>query len=269
MYQIACNWSSTLGSLLQQGQADIDYIKTGVYGSFGEQFDTIRSWKPILLHGLGCFDHSGMKEIGAVDFDMANRLIAQCGSPHYGLHLAITNADMPGPMGDEEIHVLMSRQIKVFQRNLAVSLLLENTPDSPEDRTVFDHYPYAEADKISRLIVENDVGFLLDLTHASITAEFRNWDIHTFLQALPLDRIREIHVNGHGVDAQGFPIDTHQAMESEDYRLLCWVLERSQPQFVTLEYSGVAGEDAATIAGNLCKQIHALNHIRQTGCSPY
>lgn len=269
MFQIACNWSASLEALLIEEAGIIDYIKTGVYGSFEEQFATIRSYRPILLHGLGCFDHSGMKDIGAVDFERANRLIAQCGSPHYGLHLAIKNADMPSPMSDEEIHGLMSRQIKVFQHTLAVPLLLENTPDSPEDRTVFDHYPYAEAEKIRRLVVENDVGLLLDLTHASITAAFRGWDIHAFLLALPLERIREIHVNGHGTDTQGFPIDTHQAMEAEDYRLLYWVLEHSHPEFVTLEYSGVASEEPAAIAENLRRQIHTLNLIRQTGSYPY
>lgn len=269
MHQIACNWSATLETLLPEDSGIIDYIKSGAYGSFQEQFEIMRSWKPILLHGLGCSEHTGMKDIGVVDFDRANRLIAQCGSPHYGLHLSITHADMPQPMDDQEIHDRMSRHIQAFQRSLAVPLLLENVPDSPEERTVFDHYPFAEAEKISRVIAENDVGFLLDLSHARVTALFRNWDTRDYLRRLPLNRIREIHVNGLGVDGQGFPSDTHQAMGPEDYRLLCWVLEHCQPEFVTLEYVGLPTEAPATVAANLRTQLSALHHIRRTGSSPY
>ncbi len=259
--KIACNWSESLGALLANGQVHVDCIKMGVYGDFDRQFQTARALKPILLHGLGCFDHSGMRSIGLVDFRRANVLLAQCGSPHYGLHLAIQNADMDTPMSDDEIHALMSRQIQVFKSNLRVPLLLENTPDSPQDRTVFDHRPYAEADKISRLLRENGVGLLLDLTHAKITALYRGWNIYEFLRGLPLDRIREIHVNGSGYDDQGFPADTHQAMDTADYDLLEWVLGLARPDVVTLEYNGVSGESAETVAGNLRSQLAELRRL--------
>ena len=264
MCKIACNWSETLGALLADGQADVDYIKMGVYGEFEKQFDFVRSLRPVLLHGLGYFEHSGMRDAGIVDFQRSNRLLAECGSPHYGLHLAIQNADMASPMGDEEIHAHMSTQIQTFKRNLAVPLLLENTPDSPQDRTVFDHHPFAEAEKISRLLLEDDVGFLLDLTHAKITALYREWNIHDYLGGLPLDRIKEIHVNGSGYDEQGFPADTHQAMEAEDYELLNWVLGHSNPDFVTLEYNGIKSEEQETVRANLRRQLEELHRICRT-----
>ncbi len=266
--KIACNWSESLRALLAGGQVQVDYIKMGVYGDFDRQFQSARALKPILLHGLGCFDHSGMRDIGIVDFGRANSLLAQCGSPHYGLHLAIQNAYMDAPMRDDEIHALMSRQIQIFKKNLRVPLLLENTPDSPQDRTVFDHRPYAEAEKISRLLRENDVGLLLDLTHAKITALYREWDIYEFLRELPLDRIREIHVNGSGYDDQGFPADTHQAMDTADFDLLEWVLGLARPDVVTLEYNGVKGESAEMVSDNLRRQLADLRRICRAGVQP-
>lgn len=265
MGKIACNWSEILGMLLAGGEAHIDYIKMGVYGEFERQFGFVRSLKPILLHGLGCFEHSGMKDIGIVDFKRANSLLTHCGSVHYGLHLAIENADMVSPMSDEQIHALMSEQIWVFKNNLSVPLLLENIPDSPQDRTVFGHYPYAEADKIGRLLHENDVGLLLDLTHAKITALYRQWNIHDYLSGLPLDRVREIHVNGSGYDEKGFPADTHQSMDTVDYELLDWVLGYSKPDVVTLEYCGLESENEETIVRSLRHQLGELNRICRTG----
>ena len=61
------------------------------------------------------------------------------------------------------------------------------------------------------------MNLLLDLTHAKITALYRNWDIHDYIKELPLHHIKEIHVNGSGHDEQGFPADIYQSMTDEDY----------------------------------------------------
>jgi uncharacterized protein (UPF0276 family) len=175
--------------------------------------------------------------------------------------LAIENADMLYQMSDEEIHIHMSKQIQIFKKSLSVPLLLENIPDSPQDRTIFDHYPYAETEKISRLLIENNVALLLDLTHAKITALYRKWNIYEYLKGLPLNRVKEIHINGSGYDKQGFPADTHQSMNSEDYELLDWVLGYSNPDIVTLEYCGIKSESQETISTNLNYQLRELNHI--------
>lgn len=261
MCKIGCNWSKNLSNLIQKKQVEIDYIKNGAFRDFEEQFETMRSLKPILLHGLGYDEHSGMRDIGMVDFQRANKLIKRCDSPHYGLHLSIKNADISSYLSDEDIYKHMSKQIQIFKRNLSVPFLLENIPDSPEERTVFDHYPYAEPDKISKLLIDNDVNLLLDLSHARITTIYRNWDIYDFLKNIPLHRIKEIHVNGSAIDKQGFPVDTHEAMREEDYELLSWILEYSSPDIVTLEYQGVCSESPELISENLYNQLKKLNHL--------
>jgi uncharacterized protein (UPF0276 family) len=261
MCKIGCNWSEPLSTLILNGQANVDYIKTGAYVELENQFSRMRSLKPILLHGLGSFEHTGMHDIEKVDFIRANQLIDKCNSPHYGLHLAIENKDIVPEMNEEAIHSHMSKQIQVFKKNLSVPLLLENIPDSPQDRIVFDHYPYVEAEKIDRLITENEVGLLLDLTHAKITALYRKWNLYDYLNELPLNRIREIHINGSGYDNDGFPADTHQSMSDEDYELLDWVLSRSSTEIVTLEYCGINSENEEIVCQKLKYQLTKLNLI--------
>lgn len=218
----------------------------------------MRSMRPILLHGLGYFENVGMKNIEIIDFNRANELIEKCNSPHYGVHLAIRNSDMYDGMTDNDIYELLSKQIKIFKNNLAVPLILENPPDSPTDRTVFDHYPYTEPKKISQLYVDNDVSFLLDISHAKITAKYNGWKVQDYIKQLPLERVKEIHVNGSGYDKEGFPMDTHQSMADEDYKLLAWVLEKSNPDIITLEYNGVKGENEEVVIKNLEEQLGIL-----------
>ena len=261
MIELACNWSTALKNLIETQQIDVDYIKAGAYGTFENEFDTMRSLKPVLLHGLGYFEHTGMKNYNRVDFTRVNRLLMECGSPHYGLHMAIENADMTFPMQENEVHDYMTKCIQVFKNNLTVPLLLENTPDSPQEREQFDYFPYAEPEKMNELLTANDVGLLLDIAHAKITCQYRGWNIYDFLNALPLERIKEIHANGSGYDKNGTPTDTHQAMEQEDFELLAWVLQHASPDTVTLEYSGYGDEDDNTISENLYNQLNKLKHM--------
>lgn len=261
MIKIACNYSTALINLLVSKQTSVDYIKTGMYADFDKSYAAARPLCPILLHGLGYFEHTGMKNIDSVDFKRANNLIIKCGSPHYGLHLAIENSDIAPDMDDDGIYSVMSNNIRTFKDNLSVPLLLENIPDSPQDRTVFNHYPYTDPERISGLILDNDVGLLLDLTHAKITAMYNSWGLRGYLQSLPLDRVREIHINGSGYDESGYPADTHQAMEDEDYENLEWVLCHSRTQIVTLEYDGVKSESEEAVSSKILNQINKLRDI--------
>jgi hypothetical protein len=102
------------------------------------------------------------------------------------------------------------------------------------------------------------VGLLLDLAHARIAAHNRGEDVCAYLSALPLERVREIHVCGPGPDRSGVLQDEHQEMGEEDYALLDWTLERTHPLVVTLEYGGTGSHfewrsDLATLERQLTR----------------
>jgi hypothetical protein len=259
MIKIGCNWSEHLYELLLGRQVDLDYIKTGAFGPFEARFETMRSLRPVLIHPLGHYERAGMKNTEVVDFDRANRLLTESGSPHYGLHLCIMNSDMPAPMTEGEIAARMDENIQLFKRSLNYPLLLENIPETPQESALYDHYPYSEPEKISRAVADNGTGFLLDITHAKITCMYKKWDIHDYLKALPLSKIREIHVNGSGRDKDGFPDDTHHPMEDGDHALLEFVLGYAKPHVISLEYAGVDGETPEMIKENLINQLKRLN----------
>lgn len=257
---IGCNWSKALKFLLEKDAVQVDYIKTGSYGSFNEQFPTMRSMRSILVHGFGYFENTGMTNIEMIDFNSANSIIKKCNSPHYGLHLAIRKSDMYPDMKDKDIYERMCRQIQIFKKNLLVPLLLENSPDTPHDRKAFDLYPYNMPEQINRIIKDNEVSLLLDITHAKLTSKYRGFDVYEYLGELLNNRVTEIHINGSGYDKDGFPMDTHQSMEEEDFKLLEWVLERTNPNIVTLEFNEIETENYDSVIKSLEKQ---LNRIRK------
>lgn len=261
MYKIACNWSGALYDLITTKQVDVDYIKTGAFGAFDEHYGTMLAHGSVLIHGFGHYETAGMKNIDVVDFGRANRLLSESGSPHYGLHLAITNEDMKPDLKEADIPAHMSKNIEIFKKNLKVPLLLENIPESPQEVTLYDYVPYSSPEQINRVVLENDVGMILDVTHAKIACMYRKWDIHDYLKALPLHLIKEVHVNGSGWDTNGFPDDTHNAMEDEDYALLDWVLTRANPSIISLEYIGIPAETPEIISANLLTQLTKLKKL--------
>jgi len=252
-------------ALIAGGEAPVDYIKAGAFGPFEKELKAMRAALPVLLHGLGSHERTGMPGFEAYDFARANRLLAECGSPHLAIHFCITNADAGPGWSWESIGRRMAACTRAFMKNLAMPLLLENIGDTPNERTTFDLLPVVEPEKIGGLIRETGASMLLDTAHAKITALYRNWDIKDYILAFPLSRVREIHVSGAGFDADGAPYDAHGPMEAEDYELLEWALGHTRPDIVTLEYGlahGSMAEDG-TEEDLLREQLLRLRGILQ------
>ena len=76
---------------------------------------------------------------------------------------------------------------------------------------------------------------MLDIAHAQVAASVLKWDVHQYLDSLPLQKVRQIYVSG-TLQKNGMLYDAHEELQEEDYRLLRWVLKRSNPEMVTLEY---------------------------------
>src|SRR5262249_54549759 len=89
---------------------------------------------------------------------------------------------------------------------------------------------------IAAVLSETSVGLLLDLAHAQVSASRLGLPIEDYLGQLPLDQVRQLHISGPRW-RDGELYDAHEALLEEDYRLLEWVLARTQPWALTLEYN--------------------------------
>ena len=98
-------------------------------------------------------------------------------------------------------------------------------------RTLFQ----SDLQRISHILEQIHCDMLLDTGHARIAASLRRMDIFEYFRQLPLHRVVQIHASGPR-ERNGQLADVHEPLQEEDYTILEWLLQRTRPQVLTLEY---------------------------------
>jgi uncharacterized protein len=121
---------------------------------------------------------------------------------------------------------------------------------------------------ISRVIDETGCGLLLDISHARIVASHLGMDAHEYMAALPVKRLREMHITGiqvfdqswldmmtnKGMPEHRFNLSEnlgrwmdHLPITDQDWPEIAWVLEQigngswAEPWVASCEYGGIGG----------------------------
>lgn len=124
------------------------------------------------------------------------------------------------------------QQVRRLACSIQVPVVLENTEPLP-----FDGYDFeVRTERITHVLEGAECGFVLDIAHARVSAAVLGVDVYKYLADLPLNRLVQIHVSGPRM-RDGRLVDAHESLQDTDYALLDFVLERTQPQVVTLEYT--------------------------------
>ena len=148
---------------------------------------------------------------------------------HLGLYLPPPN---PEKSKERFLHRLAE-----LKKAIQTPVLLENMAALPGLKYGF----AASPETISEMVQKSGCGLLLDLPHARVAASYQGFDVKDYLQRLPLDKVKQIHVSGPELK-NGILWDRHEVMQAEDYALLEWALKHSSPEIITLEY--IRGKDA-------------------------
>ncbi len=111
-------------------------------------------------------------------------------------------------------------------------------------------------EKKSVSIEEIGCGMLLDLAHAQISAYNMGWSHpRAYLSALPLVKVREIHINHPYNDSGRQLLDRHLPIQPGDLDLLRWTLDHTpNVEAVTLEADASSEEE-------LIRQVEMLHMI--------
>jgi uncharacterized protein (UPF0276 family) len=229
MTQLGCNYSHVLLDLLAAGEVAIDWIKLSRDDTLEAEIAQCRPVRPCLVHTLPRCGQAAAEFRGA-DWPRFSRALLDAGSPHVALHLEVRAEDGPDPVAR------MIDNLKVAQAQLPVPVLIENTVYRAGGEVL---KVCCEPATISRVMAEAGVGLLLDTAHLRCSAHNMGLTPEEYCGALPLDQVREIHVAGIRRLDDGQLNDSHQEIEDADYALLAWLLERTAPLMVTLEYGGV------------------------------
>ena len=240
--KIACNLSDALIELIQENKVCVDYVKFALSDSNDEIPVMYKSYGILLPHGLGLDvpQHTGTALSSGINWSRIKKHIEFCDCPFIGLHCAAYQSDFDEqPVTYEMVKQRMGSVLEVWRKNIDTDILIENVPYTSYYET---HNPYiirhaASAELITRLCSEYEVGLLLDLAHAKLTASELNIPTEDYIKLLPLERVREIHAVGTRETEDGLR-DNHLEMNDEDYRILEYVLQVTHPEIVTLEYGG-------------------------------
>jgi len=197
-------------------QGEVDFMEAapenwiGVGGRFGKQFRALAERFPLVLHGLS-LDIGGPDPLDTDLVRAVGDLMRECRVPVYSEHLTYCAAEghlydlLPMPFTEEAVHHVAGR-VRQVQDMLGRTLTLENASYYAQPCAEL-----SEAQFIRAVLQESGCDLLLDVNNIYVNAINHQYDPLVFLDALPLERVRYIHVAGHYDEAPDLKVDTHGA----------------------------------------------------------
>lgn len=234
--QFAVNYSTPLRDLIREGAVKVDLLKCPEWDGI---VNAARPWGPVYIH----FEISlGAVNIQKLNFDLIRRFLQSTQTPHLNTHFS----NQPPLESDNRANRI--KMLKNWKEDVAllreqlpgVKIIAENLPWHeflPQLRMA------AEPDLISEVIEDCDLGLLLDLSHAQISAQAFGMDFEEYINRLPLNRLAELHITGIREYAN-FPTD-HFQLQPQDWTTVNWAAEKietgawQRPAIVAFEYGGI------------------------------
>jgi uncharacterized protein (UPF0276 family) len=177
----------------------------------------------------------------ALDEDYVTRLgalVKRVDAPFFSDHLCYSRLGgvhlhdlLPLPFTEEAVEHVVPRVREVMAR-VGRPFLLEN----PSYYAAMPGGTLAEADFLRHVVEQADCGLLLDVNNVYVNAKNHGYDPRAFVDALPLERVVQIHLAGHEV-LPDVIIDTHGAQVCDDvWALYRYTLERTGPVSTLIEW---------------------------------
>ncbi len=237
----AINYSPQAAVLLQGGQIELDYFKTPPWPYMIAEAERLR---PIAVHfnlRSGSLKEPNWQEI--------ENFLATTQTRYVNSHLGINPSEMPQIPANERPNLdqrqkvlarLLTHVQKLTQYFGTERVIVENIPFRTNENSFL--MACAEPEIISQVVEATGCGFLLDVSHARISAYYYGMDPREYIEALPVQKLRELHFTGiHNWD--GYWMD-HLPLLDEDWPWLDWVIEKinvrewGQPHLLAFEYGG-------------------------------
>jgi uncharacterized protein (UPF0276 family) len=248
--ELAVNYSENLMTLLDQDPAlPVDYIKvpTIPFPDCWSQFERGGTRRKLLPHP----SQPGVLALGRIDpgeqynHGIIRKILQRTHPPYLSTHVEARVDFFPEYQEYQRIYHPLVRQmlrehflksIARVRETLSVPLVVENFPYYNWWR----HYKTgSEPEFLSELCEAGDLGFLLDIAHARCSAWHFKMDVKDYLDALPLHRLQEIHLAGTQFREPEGLRDTHTVIDETDYELLQYLLGKTTPRIITIEYGGM------------------------------
>ncbi|NDJ53893.1 MAG: DUF692 family protein [Chloroflexi bacterium] len=287
--KFAVNYSLPTLELLQAQQVQFDLFKLPAWPDLVEQ---VSANYPTYVHtSLRAGTGSGLVSSGdaAPDWDAIDRMLSQTNTPIVNVHLTVRQRDYPdidpADISADTIERLTEALIadvaELVERYGANRVVAENM----HGRRGEDLQASILAETITTVIEESGCQLLFDLSHARMAAHLLGMTPGEYIEALPLKRMKELHITGlHRIDPvwadnlqqHGFSADAiakfsghlldHLPLGGQDWMVVQRLLARihqgdlPKPEIVALEYGGM-GENWHTAPEIIQAQVPRLNNL--------
>ncbi|MFH1140033.1 MAG: DUF692 family multinuclear iron-containing protein [Pseudomonadota bacterium] len=122
-------------------------------------------------------------------------------------------------LDQEDLKTEFARSLDLVRKHYSGPLAAENYNYYPTG--LYEHI--CRPDFIAASLIEFDLGLILDLAHAWVSAVNLGLTVADYLAELPLEKVREIHLSRPYFHPRT-AVDAHQAPETEDFALLSFTL---------------------------------------------
>lgn len=166
---------------------------------------------PVALHGVG-LSIGSVDPLNPVYLDRLERLVERVEPALVTDHLSWSSVDgrslfdlLPLPYTQEALAHVVERVARVQER-LGRRILLEN----PSTYITYRASTIPEHEFLAEVASRSDCGILLDVNNVYVSARNHGLDAHAYIDALPAERIGQIHLAGFS-DRGDYLFDTHSA----------------------------------------------------------
>lgn len=164
----------------------------------------------VVVHGVGLYLGSA-EPLNREHLTKLKKLIRRTGSPWFADHLAWGSADgryshdlLPVPYTTVAAK-RCAENIRMARDFLEVPFAVENVSSYVE----YSGSVMTEWDFLTEVVEQADCGILLDVNNIYVSSKNHGFDPRRYVDAVPADRVAQMHVAGHRTLEDGFIIDTH------------------------------------------------------------
>lgn len=231
MLKLAANGIPALYELLYNYDLPLEYIKCPLSPDSRVEVERARHFLPVVLHGWGPPDYS-ICNPKIPEPELLQELSQISKTPFISVHLDYT-PERDGDFGREPLIERIVQNVDKLKELTGKEVLLENVPwytYKSRPRYTTDPEFFTEVLEVA------GAWMLLDLSHATVAAWFRQEPVWDLVCQMPLDRVLEIHVSGSRETERGLN-DWHLSLRESDYALLEQTLRLTPHiKLLTLEY---------------------------------
>ncbi|OJT16531.1 hypothetical protein BO221_49620 [Archangium sp. Cb G35] len=196
----------------------------------------VERW-PVLPHGVA-LNIGGPEPLAEDYLSGLKALVERVDAPFFSDHLCYSRLRgtylhdlLPLPFSEEAVEHVVPR-VREVQARVGRPFLLEN----PSYYALMPGGTLDEATFLRHVAEEADCGLLLDVNNVYVNARNHGYDPRAFVDALPLERVVQLHLAGHEQQPDVI-IDTHGAPVCDEvWSLYRYVLERTGPVSTLLEW---------------------------------